>query len=83
MKRITNKEYETYRQLYHDKITGRILTIDGLRCICQSCNYDAEQIGLHMLEVLSKFNVGGMYNETDKKNEQEKESENLQTDKAN
>ena len=42
-----------------DKIYGRILTPDGLRFICASFDYDPEQIGKHMLEMLIKFRNEG------------------------
>ena len=43
-----------YDQLCHDRTYGRILTPDSLRFICVACNYDAEAIGRHFLEALSK-----------------------------
>ena len=43
-----------------DKIYGRILTPDGLRFICASFDYDPEQIGKHMLEMLAKFRNEGI-----------------------
>ena len=41
-------------------IYGRILTPDGLRFICASFDYDPEQIGKHMLEMLIKFRDEGI-----------------------
>ena len=43
-------------------IYGRILTPDGLRFICASFDYDPEQIGKHMLEMLAKFKSEGLFN---------------------
>ena len=43
-----------------DKIYGRILTPDGLRFSCASFDYDPEQIGKHMLEMLAKFRNEGI-----------------------
>ena len=43
-----------------DKIYGRILTPDGLRFICASFDYDQEQIGKHMLEMLAEFRNEGI-----------------------
>ena len=60
MKQITNKENERYQQYLIDKIYGRILTPDGLRFICASFDYDPEQIGKHMLEMLAKFRNEGI-----------------------
>ena len=60
MKQITNKEYERYQRYLIDKIYGRILTPDGLRLICASFDYDPEQIGKHMLEMLAKFRNEGI-----------------------
>ena len=60
MKQISNKEYEKYQQYQTDKLHGRILTPDGLRLICASFDNDPEQIGKHMLEMLSKFKAEGV-----------------------
>lgn len=54
MKQITNKEYKEYTQYKLDKIHGKILTLDGIRLICEANNYNAEQIGEYMLELLVK-----------------------------
>ena len=35
MKQIKNSEYEEFQKYLHDKNNGRILTLDGLRFICQ------------------------------------------------
>jgi hypothetical protein len=61
MKQITNKEYEKYQQYKTDKLHGRILTPDGLRVICAGLNNEPEKIGIHMLEVLSKFRSEGLF----------------------
>ena len=55
MKQIKNSEYEEFQKYLHNKNNGRILTPDGLRLICQANDYDAEKIGQHFLEVLSKI----------------------------
>ena len=60
MKQISNKEYERYQQYLIDKIYGWILIPDGLRFICASFDYDPEQIGKHMLEMLIKFRNEGI-----------------------
>ena len=54
-RQLTQTQLIDYEQLCHDRTYGRILTPDGLRFICESCNYDAEAIGKHFLEVLSKI----------------------------
>lgn len=55
MKQIRNAEYEEYLKYVHDRDNGRILTPDGLRFICESCQYDPEKIGMHILEVLGRI----------------------------
>jgi hypothetical protein len=52
--RLTKKQIADYEQLCSDRNHGRILTPDGLRFICEAYHYDAEAIGKHFLEVLSK-----------------------------
>lgn len=54
-RRMTQKEIDDYERLCHDRLYGRLLTPDGLRLICESCNYDPEAIGSHFLEVLAKI----------------------------
>ena len=48
MATITKKELDDYRQLCKDRNDGKILTPDGLRFICQACNYNPEEIGKTM-----------------------------------
>ena len=55
MKQIKNSEYEEFQKYLHNKNSGRILTLDGLRLIYQANDYDAEKIGQHFLEVLPKI----------------------------
>ena len=43
-----------------DQLHGRTLTSDGLRIICASFDYDPEQIGQHMLDMLAKFRSEGI-----------------------
>lgn len=52
---ITKKELEDYRQLCKDRNEGKILTPDGLRFICQACNYNPEEIGKTMLENMARI----------------------------
>lgn len=54
MQKITNKEYEEYKKLKGDKMAGRILTLDGLRFICEASDFDAEKIGKTMLETYAE-----------------------------
>lgn len=54
MPTITKKQLEDYEQLCRDRNSGRLLTPDGLRFICEAYHYDAEKIGQHFLE---EFNV--------------------------
>ena len=53
MKQVKNSEYDQFKKYLHDKNNGRILTLDGLRFICQANDYDPEKIGKHMLEVMA------------------------------
>ena len=52
-KALTQKQIADYEQLCHDRNTGRLLTPDGLRFICEANDYDPEAIGRHFLEVLA------------------------------
>ncbi len=52
---LTKKQLADYEQLCRDRNSGRVLTPDGLRLICAACNYDAEVIGKHFLELLPKI----------------------------
>lgn len=54
-KALTQKQIADYEQLCRDRNNGRLLTPDGLRCICEANNYDPEAIGRHFLEVLAKI----------------------------
>lgn len=55
MKQISNKEYEEFQKYKSDKLNGRILTTDGLRFIIEANEYNAQKIGQHFLEMLSKL----------------------------
>ena len=61
MKQISNKEYEKFQRYKADKLRGRILTPDGLRVICAGLDNNPERIGIHMLEMLSKFRSDGLF----------------------
>ena len=54
-KYMTKKQIEDYEHLCHERNNGRLLTSDGIRFICEACNYDAEKIGQHFLDLLSKL----------------------------
>ena len=54
MKQISSKEYEKYQQCLPDQLHGRTLMPDGIRIICASFDYDPEEIGKHILEMLAK-----------------------------
>lgn len=58
MPTITKKEFDDYQQLCKDRNSGRILTPDGLRFICEAHQFDAERIGQHFLELLPKIYPG-------------------------
>ena len=51
-KTLTQKQIAEYERLCYERDHGCLLTPDGLRFICESCNYDPEAIGRHFLEVL-------------------------------
>ena len=53
----TKKKLEDYQQLCKARNSGRILTQDGLRPVCESLNKALEAIGKHFLEVLARFQV--------------------------
>lgn len=55
MPTITKKQLEEFEQLRCDRDSGRLLTPDGLRFICEANNLDPEAIGKHMLETYAKF----------------------------
>ena len=55
MKQITNKEYEEWMKYKAERNKGRVLLPDTVRFICEACDYDAEKIGQHFLEVLPKI----------------------------
>lgn len=52
MHQITNREYEEYQKYRQAKNSGKILTPDGLRSICEAYGYDPTKIGQHFLELL-------------------------------
>lgn len=49
---MTKKQLAEYDKYRRDRDSGRILTPDGLRVICEAYEYDPEKIGRHFLEVL-------------------------------
>ena len=53
MKPLTKKQQQEYEKYLRDKRSGRILTPDVLRFICEAHNYNAERIGQHFLDLLS------------------------------
>lgn len=57
MKQISDKEYKEYQKYLHDKNSGRILTPEVLRVICDGLDNNPEKIGLHFLETLTKFGL--------------------------
>ena len=56
---LTKKQIEDYQKLCYDRTNGRLLTPEGLYFICKACNFDAEAIGKHFLEMLPQiYNKG-------------------------
>lgn len=60
MKNITDEEYEQYRRLRLDIINGRILTPEGLQCLCDEYDRDPKKIGACILNMLEKYEKEGM-----------------------
>jgi hypothetical protein len=54
MPTISKLQFQDYEQLCNDRNSGRLLTPDGLRFICEACHYDAAAIGQHFLELLPR-----------------------------
>ena len=54
-KTLTQKQIAEYEQYCYDRDHGRLLTPDGLRVICEACNYDPEAIGKYFLELLPRI----------------------------
>ena len=54
-KKLTKKQIADYEQLCRDRNSGRLLTPNGLRFICEAYHYDPEAIGRHFLEVLARL----------------------------
>ena len=52
---LTKKQIEDYQKLCSDRTNGRLLTPEGLYFICEACNFDAETIGKHFLEILPQI----------------------------
>lgn len=55
MPTISKKKLEDYQHLCKDRNNGRILTLDGLKLVCEGLNKDPEAIGKHFLEVLARL----------------------------
>lgn len=55
MPNIAKKQLEHYQRLHSDRNNGRILTLDGIRFICESYKDDPKAIGMHMLETLVRI----------------------------
>lgn len=51
-KTLTQEQIADYEQLCCDRNNGRILTPNGLKLVCEACDYNAEKIGEHFLELL-------------------------------
>jgi hypothetical protein len=52
MKQLKNAEFAEWEKYKSDLAKGRILQADAIRFICEACNFDAEKIGQHFLEML-------------------------------
>ena len=58
MPTISKKALEDYQKLCEERSSGRLLTPDTIRFICQAYDYNAEAIGKHFLELLPKLMQG-------------------------
>lgn len=54
-KYLTQDQIRDYEYLCHERTYGRLLTVDGLRFICEANNFNPEKIGQHFLELLPKL----------------------------
>ncbi len=61
MPTISKKQMQEYEQFQNDRAKGRILTPDGIRLICAAFDNDPQKIGVHMLELLTKYNNEGLF----------------------
>lgn len=52
---MTKGEIEQYDKWKRLADNGLMLTPDGLRFICEACEYDPMKIGIHILDVLPKM----------------------------
>lgn len=52
---ISKKEYNDLLKYKKAVVSGSVLTLDGLRFICEAFGKDPEKIGLHMLETLARL----------------------------
>lgn len=52
---ISKKEYNDLLKYKKAVVSGSVLTLDGLRFICEAFGKDPEKIGLHFLETLAKL----------------------------
>lgn len=55
MMTLNKRQQADYERFCLDRDSGRILTPDGLRFICEANGYDPEKIGRHFLEVLTRL----------------------------
>jgi len=76
MPTITKKELEDYKKMCYDREHSRLLTVDGLRLICDGFNRDPEALGntflkhwpessLRITDKLAKFTSSVIEQETE------------------
>ena len=52
---VSKKEYNNLIEYRKQVVSGSVLTLDGLRFICEAYSKDPYKIGLHMLETLARL----------------------------
>lgn len=55
MANISKKALQEYQIYIKEKTEGRILTPDGLKTICEACDYEPTAIGEYFLQTLVRF----------------------------
>lgn len=61
MPSISKKQMQEYEQFIKDKAAGRILTPDGIRLVCAAFNNNPQEIGVHFLNLLTKYQSEGVF----------------------
>ena len=54
MRKITNKEFEEYRNWQREQRAGKLLTLKHIQKICSLCRYDSKLIGDYFIDLSNK-----------------------------